>query len=311
MTGLLIFMIGVLTLGAIYAILCMALNLEAGIDGLWDLGLVSFFGVGAYTYTLLTCEPAGAGQHYLLGLGLPMWVGVLAAGVMGALIACLIGLPSLRLRKEYFLITTLAFAQVLQQIYANEQWLTNGVAGIYGLPQPLKDHFSPSVHTYALFLLLLVAVAVAYFLVQRLALSPFGRTLKALRENESLAITAGINPFSYHLRSFATAGFLAGIAGSFYVWYNTLVVPGQFSANITFFVWTAVIIGGLGNNRGVLLGGFLFMLINDLLGFLQVSSEMAQVLTSIKTALIGMILIVILRLKPTGLCGERKETITL
>ncbi|MEW5721955.1 MAG: branched-chain amino acid ABC transporter permease [Thermodesulfobacteriota bacterium] len=311
MSGFLLFIVGVLSLGAIYAILCLALNFEAGVDGLWDLGLVSFFGVGAYTYVLLTCGPAEAKQHYLLGLGLPIWVGVLGAGLAGALVAFFIGLPSLRLRKEYFLITTLAFAEVLKQVYKNELWLTNGVAGIYGLPQPLKHLFTPTTYVYILFLMLLAAALLTYFLVQRLTLSPFGRSLKALRENENLAMTAGINPLRYHLRAFAVAGFFSGIAGAFYVWYNTLIVPTQFSANITFFVWTAVIIGGIGNNRGALLAGFLFILVHDLLRFLQVSSEMAIVLTSVKTAIIGAILVVILRLKPTGLLGERKEKFTL
>ena len=309
MEGLLLFGISLLSLGAIYAVLCLALNVEAGIGGLWDLGIVSFFGVGAYTYTLLTTGPAESHQHYLLGLGLPMAVGLLAAGIAGGLVAYLIGLPSLRLKREYFLITTLAFAEVIRQIYANEGWLTNGVAGIYGLEQPFKDLFSPNAHTYVLFLLLIAAVAVVYLIVQRLALSPFGRVLRALRENEALAMTAGYRPFHYQIRVFVVAGFVSGVAGAFYVWYNTLIVPSQFTADVTFFVWTAVIIGGIGNNRGALLGGFLFILLHDLLRFVQVSSDLAIVLTSLRTALVGAVLILVLRIRPEGLAPERPARI--
>ena len=115
MESLLLFLVGILSLAAIYVVLCLALNLEAGIDGLWDLGIVSFFGIGAYTYVLLTAPAAEHHQNYVLGLGLPIWIGVVAAGVMGGIVALLIGIPSLRLKREYFLITTLAFAEVIRQ----------------------------------------------------------------------------------------------------------------------------------------------------------------------------------------------------
>ncbi len=309
MEGILLFTVSLLGLGAIYGVLCLALNLEAGIGGLWDLGIVSFFGVGAYAYTLVTAGPAEPHQNYLLGLGLPMAAGLLAAGIAGGLVAFLIGLPSLRLKQEYFLITTLAFAEVIRQVYANEAWLTNGVAGIYGLDQPLEDWFSPKTHTYILFLLFILGTAAAYLVAQRLTLSPFGRVLKALRENEALAMTAGFRPFHYHIRIFVVAGVLSGVAGAFYVWHNTLIVPSQFTANVTFFVWTAVIIGAIGNNRGALIGGFIFILLHDLLRFVQVSSDLAIVLTSLRTALVGIVLILILRIRPEGIFPERAARI--
>ncbi len=311
MEGILLFAVSILSLGAVYAVLCLALNIEAGIGGLWDLGIVSFFGVGAYAYTLLTVGPAESHQHYLLGLGLPMVVGVLGAGIAGGLVAFLIGLPTLRLKREYFLITTLAFAEVIRQIYANEIWLTNGVAGIYGLEQPFKDSFSPNDHVYVLFLLFALGTAVVYFFVQRLTLSPFGRVLRALRENEMLAMTAGFRPSHYHIRVFVVAGFFSGVAGAFYVWHNTLIVPSQFSADVTFFVWTAVIIGGIGNNRGALIGGFVFILLIDLLRFIQISADFAIVLTSLRTALVGIVLILVLRMRPEGLAPERPARINV
>lgn len=311
MESLLLFLIGILSIGAIYAILCLALNLEAGIGGLWDLGIVSFFGIGAYTYVLLTAPPAEHHQAYVMGLGLPIWIGVVAAGAMGGIVALLIGTPSLRLKREYFLITTLAFAEVIRQIYANELWLTNGVAGIHSLAPPFRTMLGPGAQQAAMFALLVAAVAAVFWFVQALSLSPFGRALKALRENEPLAMMAGINPFAHHIRAFVLAGILAGIAGSFYVWYNTLIIPGQFVADVTFFVWTALIIGGLGNNRGALLGGLLFIVLHDALRFLPLSNDMATVISSVRTALVGLVLILVLRWRPEGILFERPARITV
>jgi len=305
MEGLILFAVSLLSLGAIYTILCLALNLEAGTGPLWDLGIVSFFGVGAYAYTLVTAPPAAAYQGYILGLGLPMWMGLVAAGLAGAIVAWLIGLPTLRLKREYFLITTLAFAEAIRQIYVNEEWLTNGVAGIYGIAQPFKQAVASANYGYLLLAIFLVGLTVVALLVHRLTASAFGRTLKALRENEPLAMTAGIDPRRYSMTVFVIAGLFSGIAGAFYIWYATLIVPTLFTSDITFFIWTAVIIGGLGSMRGALLGGFIFILLHDLLRFVQVSADAAVALTSLRTAFIGVVLVLILRFRPNGLFPEK------
>jgi branched-chain amino acid transport system permease protein len=305
MEGLLLFAVSLATLGAIYAMLCLALNMESGAGPLWDLGIVSFFGIGAYAYTLLTAPPAAAHQSYLLGLGLPLWVGAIGAALAGGVAAFFIGLPTLRLKREYFLIVTLAFAEVIRQVYINEGWLTNGVAGIYGLSQPFKGHVSPQNYGYLLLALTLAGLALTWALTRRIGGSAFGRACKALRENEALAITAGIDPRATSMRLFVLAGAISGAAGMFYVWYNTLITPGQFTSDLTFFVWTALIIGGIGNQRGALLGAFVFIVLHDALRFLQVSGEMAVALTSLRTAIVGAALILILRLRPEGLFAER------
>ncbi|PZQ97658.1 MAG: branched-chain amino acid ABC transporter permease [Cereibacter sphaeroides] len=305
MEGILLFAVSLATLGSIYGMLCLALNLESGNGPLWDLGIVSFFGIGAYTYTLLTVDPAVSHQNFVLGLGLPIVVGAVAAAIAGGLAAWLIGLPTLRLKREYFLIVTLAFAEVLRQVYVNETWLTNGVAGIYGLRQPFKSMVSAQNYSYVLLALTLLGLAATWAVTHRISASPFGRACKALRENEALAITAGIDPRKTSMRLFIVAGMISGAAGMFYVWYNTLVIPGQFTSDLTFFVWAALIIGGMGNQKGALIGGFVFILLHDMLRFVQVSGEMAVTLTSLRTAVIGLALILILRFRPDGLLAER------
>ncbi|SLN70797.1 branched-chain amino acid ABC transporter permease [Roseisalinus antarcticus] len=310
MDGLLIFATSMVTLAAIYGMVCMALNLEAGVGPLWDLGIVGCFGVGGYAYVLLTADPAADYQSYLFGFGLPMWVGAIGAATAAGLAAWLISLPTLRLRKEYFLIVTLAFAEVIRQFYANEEWLTNGVAGIYGLDQPLKQQFAPGDYPYVLMALCLAGLAATWALTRQLSKSPFGRSIKALRENEALAITAGIEPTATSRRLYVTAGAITGFAGMFFVWYNTLIVPGQFDSDFTFFIWAALIIGGIGSQRGALVGAFVFILLHDSLRFVQVSGEMAVALTSLRTALVGLVLILILRFRPDGLFPERPDRMT-
>lgn len=311
MEGFLLFLVSLATLGSIYGILCLTLNLESGVGPLWDLGIVSFFGIGAYAYTLLTADPAAAHQKFVLGLGLPIVVGALGAAAAGGIAAWLIELPTLRLKREYFLIVALAFAEVLRQLYVNEAWLTNGVAGIYGLRQPFKDLVPAQDYGYVLLALTASGLFATWALTRGVADSAFGRACRALRENEALAVTAGVDPRQVSMRLFITAGALSATAGMFYVWYNTLIVPGQFTSDLTFFVWTALIIGGTGNQRGALIGGFVFILLHDMLRFLQVSGEMAVALTSLRTAIIGLALILILRLRPEGLLPERPHRFAL
>ncbi|ODN72307.1 branched-chain amino acid ABC transporter permease [Methylobrevis pamukkalensis] len=305
MSGLLLFLVSMVSLGAIYAMLCVALNLESGVGGLWDLGIVSFFGIGAYAYVIVTAPPAASYQAYIFGFEAPVWAGMAAAMIAAALFALLIGALTLRLKREYFLITTLAFAEVIRQIFVNEAWLTNGVAGIYGLRPPLREAVDPSAYGFLLLALLVAGLAIVFLVTRHMVISPFGRSLKAVRENEALAITAGIAPRRHNLKAYVVAGTISGLAGVFYVWYNTIVTPGQYSSDVTFFVWTAVIIGGLGSLRGALVGGFIFVLLHDILRFVPVSGEAAATVASLRTAVIGLALILILRWRPNGLFPER------
>ena len=146
---------------------------------------------------------------------------------------------------------------------------------------------------------------ICFIIVQKLTLSPYGRALKAIRENESLSSTAGINPQKFNQSVFIIAGCLSGLAGALYVWFNTLIVPHQFSPEITFFVWTAVIIGGIGNNKGAFIGGLVFVVLHDLLRFLQISPDLALVISSLKISIIGIVLVLILRFRSEGLIPER------
>jgi branched-chain amino acid transport system permease protein len=307
MGGPALFIVSSLTLGAVYALLSLALNFECGVDGLWDLGIVSFFGIGAYTYAIFTIGAPEKMQVYKFGLHLPIIVGVVAAGCMGVVLAYLIGSVSLKLKNEYFLIVTFAFAEVIRQILVNEKWLTNGTAGLYRLAQPFKQYFGPGTYPYILLGLMLVVIAIVFFFMRRLTGGPFGRSLSALRENEQAAVTAGIGPHRYHKKSYMFAGFVAAVAGAFSIWYATLATPGQFTSNVTFVAWTAIVIGGIGNNSGAVLGAFLLILVQDLLRLVPASATLAIALSSVRLALVGAILIAVLRWRPRGILPERRR----
>ena len=309
MEGFLIFSISILTLAFVYVILCLALNIECGVAGMWDLGIVSYFGVGAYSYAIIVAPEAASYQHYLFGFESNPIYGIALAIVLGGVSAYLIGLPSLRLRREYFLITTIAFSEVLRITFSNENWLTNGVAGIYNIKQPLKSFFTPDNYLILLFVIFLCFSLIVYRMVNKLSFSNYGLSLKALRENEALAKTARIEPSKQYHSVYVFTGCLAGLSGALYVWLNTLIVPTQFTPNVTFFVWTALIIGGIGNNRGAFLGAIFFVILLETLSFLNLSAELALVVSSLRIALVGLALILILRYLPNGLLREKPTII--
>jgi len=308
MSGFILFLVSTLTLAGIYAVITLGLSIEAGTGGLWDLGIVTFVALGAYTYTLLTAGPPSPQNHYIFGAHLPLVVAALAAGAVGVGAAVLVGRPTLKLKAEYFLITTFAFAEVLRQVIINERWLTNGTGGLYRLGQPAKEVFDRRSYPWALLAIVLLVVLLAYLVVQRTTRSPFGRSLKALRENEALAATAGVAAYPFYAKAYAMAGFLAAIGGVLYVWYNTVILPSQFTADISFFVWIAVVIGGIGNHRGALLGVFALVLFDNLMRFINFSSDTAVMVASLRFAFMGLVLLLVLRLRPTGILPERKVT---
>lgn len=303
----LVFVAHLLVIASIYAMLTMALNFEAGIAGLWDLGIVSFFAVGAYTYTILTVRPPSPQDDYLFAFQLPMWLGFLLSGVVGAIFAYVIGRISLRTRFHYFLIVTFSFAEVVRQFLANESWLTNGVKGFIRLPRPFSDAFSPQSYQFFFAGMALLMVAVVYLIVRALENSPFGRTLKAIRENEALAVAEAKDTLRFRLQAFVIAGTISAFAGPLFVWYETVAIPGEFGSRVTFFVWTALVLGGLGNRKGALIGAFFLIGVEEAFQVLQLSSQYALVLANLQVALIGVVLILVLRFRPHGLFPEGRR----
>lgn len=186
-----------------------------------------------------------AGVPVLLAMGTGVALAVLAS--------LLLGFATLRLREDYFAIVTLGFSEVLRLLLLNARDLTRGALGIPGIPRPLQDIFGGSYHVFYM-AVVLVAMLLAFVLCDVLARSPFGRTLRAIRDDDQAAAALGKNVLAFRLVSLGWGAGLAAVAGSLWAHYITYVVPDQFTPEITFYAWMAMIIGGPGSTRGALWG---------------------------------------------------------
>jgi branched-chain amino acid transport system permease protein len=287
------YLVAIATLVGIRALLALGLNVQWGMTGLVNLGVVAFFGIGAYTAGLLAVS----------GVALPLaWVAALAtSGIAGAALA----LAALRLREDYLAIVTLGGAEVLRLFLLNETWLTRGANGITGIPRPLSAWFPAH---YDVFYLGLVAavVALVYAVLERVRRSPFGRVLRAIREDETVAAVAGKAVVRFKVQAFVIGAVIAGLAGVLFGHYLAYIEPNMFLPQETLFVWLALILGGSGNNRGAIAGAVL------LLGLLEGSrfaKDAIPFLTGTRLAaaqqmLVGLLLVVLMIRRPEGLLPE-------
>ena len=302
MTGLLLFFVGVLTLAGIYAILAMILNLEAGWAGMWDLGLVGFMAVGAYTYTILTQEKF---TDVMFAPQLPIVVGLLGAAVAAALFALIVGFPSLRVRGEYFLITTLAFGEVVRQIAINWKPLTRGTIGFSELKRPFEASIPGTGNRIVLLLIVWTLVGLCYLLMRRIGHSPFGRLLRGIRDNDPVARSLGKATNRYRIQTYVFVGSLYGVAAPLYLWYLRSLTPSLFAPDITFVAWTALVIGGIASKSGPVLGAVVLLVLTESVSLVQGSAQSAVVLASLRYIVLGLLLVLVMRYRPDGLLKEQ------
>ncbi len=291
------YLVAMLILVGIYALLALGLNLHWGYTGLINFGHVGFFAIGAYTSALVTTR-----------LGWPIPAGFAAAVVLAGLSAYPLGLVSIRLRVDYLAIVTLGFSEVVRAFLVNERWLTNGTNGISYIPRPFAG-LTTGANEMAYCLLVLICLAVAYWMVERLGRSPFGRVLEAIRENEEAAESLGKHVAAFKIRSFVIGAGLAGAAGCLYAHYVNFVVPDQFLPLVTFYVWMAVILGGAGSNKGVVLGTLLLLVFLEgsrfAKDFMPFISDVR--LAALRFMIVGLAMIVVPVYKPQGLWGRKEE----
>jgi branched-chain amino acid transport system permease protein len=305
MSNIFLFLAGVVTLMGIYALLTLAVNIHYGYAGLLSFGIVGFVAVGAYTYAIVTRGAPVGEDVYKYYFDQPWWVGFIAAGAVTTIFAFFIGLPSLRVEGDYLLIVTFAFAEVIQKLLSNEGWLTNGTRGFINIHQPFRELIPGRNYTLFLAGLTVVIVAIVYLIAQRVGTSPYGRTLRAMRDNESAALAIGKNVYSFKMRTFLLGAAICGIAGAMYTWYMTLALPSLFGMSVSFVAWIALIIGGQGNNKGAIVGTFVLLGAQQALKFVSLTHELAPMISSIQLIMEGLVLIVILRFWPRGLVPEK------
>ncbi len=301
------FVVGILLVVAVYAIMAMALNLSYGQTGLIDFGLMAWVAIGAYAYAIITIPPPSPVDDYSIGLNLPVWAGIAGAILIPALVAAIIGLPALRLRGEYLAVAAYAFSMVVARVFTNESWLTNGNRGFYGLEQPFRDFFSSTiVYQYFLLLILVLIAAGLYWFLRTISLAPLGRSLKAIRENEEVALSIGKNLFVFRMKAYILSAAIFGFAGACYMWYTTVIVPGMFTETMTFTVWISLILGGTGNYKGAILGALVLIGAQEMTRLIESSSDFAHLVAAIRHMTIGLLLVLIIRFRRRGLFPEQK-----
>jgi branched-chain amino acid transport system permease protein len=296
-----------LTVALTYAIICLGLNLQWGQTGLFNVGVAGFVAVGAYVTAILT-TPDAAGR--LGGFGLPIVFGWALAFAAAALLSFAAGWLTIRLRADYLAITTFGFAVALQLAALNLEGITGGPFGIGFIPRPFASLAGdPLAFGLANLGVTAAVVLLTYLFLERLSRSPWGRVLRAIREDETAARSLGKSSARFRLQAFALGGGFMGLAGAVQAHFIGFIAPENYLPTLTFQVWAMLIVGGSGNNRGAVLGAVLVWGIwaasAAAIGGFFPPAEQARA-ASLQIVLIGVILCLILLLRPRGIIGERR-----
>lgn len=307
--GLIDYGVFFITFTSIYAIFALGLNVQWGFTGLFNIGVAAFWAVGSYTTAIISSAPNDA---YLGGFGLPVPLGWLVAMFTSGVLAFLVGLITLRLREDYLAIASIGIAEIVRLIFKNEEWLTNGVRGIAGIPRPFERWFGSGGHLFWLYLAIVVGlVALLYVLLERARRAPWGRVLRAIREDETAAAACGKSIVSFRLQAFVAGSMIMGLGGAVYANFVGFVSPEAFDPMYaTFLVWVMLIAGGSGNNRGAILGCFIIWIIwsgTELLINLYMPPDLIARGSALRLLLVGVLLEVILLTRPAGLLPEPRS----
>lgn len=301
----------------IYTILTLGLQVQFGFAGLLNFGQVGFMALGSYTMAILVVKEA-----WSMWLAAPL--GVAAAAVGGILL----GLPTLRLRADYFAIVTIAFSEIIRYVATNETSLTGGTQGTIALGSiGTASQYNGAWNTFqaqvqrtlgfsspdATMLVIVWSVAVVLLALAWLALrTPWGRVLRAVRDDEDAAASLGKNVFVYKLQALSLGAALAGVAGLFYAWEFSFFSPDDFQPLLTFFAWMILLLGGLGRVWAVPVGAGVFGFIfagTRFLNFPPFTWVASDERAYIRLIIIGLVILVLVVLRPQGLLGNRREMV--
>ncbi|MBV1695358.1 MAG: branched-chain amino acid ABC transporter permease [Hyphomicrobiales bacterium] len=286
----------------IYALMALGMNVIWGMAGLINLGLVGFFAVGAYTSALLT-----------LKLGWPIAAGIAAGTLAASLVGVAVALITVRLRGDYLAIVTLGFAETMRVIMSNEIWIANGTDGLSGIPGPWRQALGPHMFNLMFLGIVCVGVAVLYFLFERLGRAPFGRVLRAIREDEQVAQVAGKNVVMFKVKAFAVGTAALGFAGALYGHFTSYIAPDLFAPLLTLYIKLSLLAGGLGNNIGAVVGAVLVVFFLESSRFVVplIPGISAVQAAAVREMLIAVALLLILRVSARGLIPERIANVPL
>ena len=287
-----------------FVLLALGLNIVVGFAGLLDLGYAAFFAIGSYAFAML------ASPNF--GIHLPFWVLLFLGSGIAAVFGILLGAPTLRLRGDYLAIVTLGFGEIVPQTFLNLSQWTGGPNGIGSLDQPTIGAYRFGFDPLPYYLLILALIAFAVWIANNLRSSRLGRAWMAIREDELAAAHMGINTTTTKLAAFAMGASFSGLAGCAYASKLQLVSPDQFGFNVSVGILSMLVLGGMGNVPGVIIGSLVISSLDryilpqgtNLLHALHVNVD----LTGSRFLIYGIILVAMMLFRPEGLLpsGQRK-----
>jgi branched-chain amino acid transport system permease protein len=300
------FWINVGVLATTYGVFALGVQLNVGTTGIMNFGQAGFMAVGSYAMGILVVK-----------LGLSFWLAMLLGIPVAIGAALVVGLPSLRLRADYFAISTLAFSEIVRIVADNWDGLTGGNLGLFGYGDSWTeasariDGWLESIGVAPRFLLplLLVNLAILLALTLLVALivrSPWGRILRAIREDEDAARALGKNTFVYKLQSLSIAAALAAVAGYMLAINISILSPASFDPVLTAYAYVIVILGGLGSYLGVVVGSFFLIFLLEATRYIELPLSDARI-AALRFMIVGLVLMLLVVFRPQGLFGRRQE----
>ncbi len=285
------YLIHIAILISIYAILGLSLNLIVGYTGLLSITQAAFYGIGAYVTAIL-----------LTATGMNFFISVMLGVIITGVLSLAIGFVLSKFKDDYYALGSFGFNVIIYSIFLNWQSLTRGPLGIPGIPRPSMFGFTFSENIW--FLVLSAAIALIIFgICEYITHSSFGRVLKAIREDEGAIRVFGYHTIWYKLSIFVIGAMMASVAGALFASYITFIDPSTFTLTESIFILAIIILGGLANNKGAMLGAFCLILLPEVLRFVGFPDDIAA---QMRQVTYGLILILLMLYRPQGLLGEYK-----
>lgn len=313
-------MLPVLTTAAVYSVAATGLNLQFGHGGLLNFGFVAFMAVGAYTTVMLIPHRQGPDSSEFGGI-VPLIIAVLVAMVIASLLGLVFAIPAIRLRSDYLAIVMIALAEIVRVVLKNIEPVSGGVYGMLGYSSELQQ-FRPgivntlarNINTQGFQLWLLIVGWVCLFVctigIALLMKTPWGKLLRAVRDDEDAVRSLGKNPTIIKLQTLMIGGAIGGLSGALLAFQLSQINPDVFMPQVTFFVFAVVIVGGTGTSWGPAVGGIIFwVLLTQTGAFISENVGSNSAASALRYILVGLMMVLIIVFRPQGLLGRREDVV--